>query len=592
MLYGFNMKQSVIANWIDDENNKVYLFLVGISVLLTIFWLIIIKTFVPPLPIYDEWKTMVPWAGDSVFSSILSFFTSSGHHEQKSLIGSLLNIFISPVVGYWRLSYVGVLFNCFVSVFIISFIRKIRGSSRFTDVIIPLALFHSSLVFGYFRPDMTCFAFLIGIASIAMTMLAVPSEKTAAWHHFIIGFCLILLSVNTSTGVVYAAFLGGVYFFKNLLFLRKGNKKAVIAVVLFTVIAAALSLNYVLSIRCASFTISGMNQSSFADKFECSMTGIGAALGELGLHLRWKAGVLILVFVCLSLASLFIQYRRTVISLSTFLSSAGLLFTCCVSPVIIGIARGGWSDAALRHMFIFMQFPVALCLCWITLESVSKWSVILRNSFFALFVVSFIYSCPTIGLLGVEKLSLYNKLMADIEQGLPVEFIAARNSYGLSMYSANILESHMKVFKERHARPFDQIKDFTYKSETELSIPLCIVEHNAKRDDVSGRYSGEKAADAYLEIRLPKKQYVKAIQIEFSMTADFTEKESVPRCSVSCFSRNSEGNIAAYEQCTLIILGDANNKLNVWIDAEIDSILFKPGMDNFSLNVKSIKVYD
>lgn len=581
------MKPSNFVNWIADENNRIYVLLIGFSVTLTLFWLVIIKSFVPPLPIYDEWKTLQPYSGGNVLTWIYE-----SQHEQISVIEKLCLLFAySTGFGYWRLPYLGVLFNGLTSVFIVSFIRKIRGTSHFTDVIIPLALFHSSLVWGYFRPDMTCFAFLTGTASIAMTMLAVPAEKSAPWHQYVIGLCLILLSVNTSTGVVYAAFLGGIYFFKNLLFLRKGNRNTVIAVILFTVIAAALSLGYVLSIRCASFTVSGINQSTFADKFECSITGIGAALGELGLFLRWKAGVLILLFVCFSLAALLFQFRRSAVSLSTLMTSAGLLFTCCVSPVIIGITRGGWSDVALRHMFILMQFPVALCLCWITLESVSKWSVFLRNSFFVLFIVSFIYSCPTIGLLGVDKLILYNKVMADIEQGLPVEFIAARNSFGLSMYSANILESHMKVFQERRVRPFDQIKDFTYESASELSIPQCIIEHNAKRDDVSGRYSGENATDAYLEIRLPEKMYVKAIQIEFSMTAEFTEKESVPRCNVSCFSRNDKGAVAAYEQCTLIILEDANNALNVWIDAEIDSILFKPSMDNFSLNVKSIKVY-
>ena len=397
--------------------------------------------------------------------------------------------------------------------------------------------------------------------------------------------------MNSGAGLLFTPILGATFFIRGAYAWRKWGISPVIPIAA-AVIAAGLCVLYVLGL-CI--------RTQMTPEFVSIWAKIGnilpcAALG-LGLH-GWRTGlplgVLVLIFNLITLGILAHLWKKSEIFGIVLFSGIMVLGACWVLPVSLGFAR----FADTRYITLVSGIIFVPLLFWALIE---KQSLRLKKIgiFFQLSLLLFILVSNSFSEaihFEKQKSSGAVNMLGQVQAGTPLEIIASRCApqiipWNSPKYSEDILKRlkgtsflNMKILKE-----WSDVYSSDYTL-LPLKNVLCLNMKKSKNN--ANAYTGD-SSDSFLKIWLPRKEYVRAIYLEFNLTGN-------PQFHNSQFSVNWIGGNLRFSEQSCLMNGynntaALNEHLWIWVDSDIQEFYVQPRKNSmgetFLLEVKSIRLY-
>lgn len=579
-----------------------YLASAGPSAFVWTFWFLMtfmmlgfLILFTCPLPYVDAWIVAADASGPECS---WQWLWEQQNEHRYPLVKALAWISYHTFGSMEPLSFLSVLACSAASAGLILTARRLRGHTEWTDAVFPLLLLNGFHIENILWHHQLFFVAAGCLACACGTYLMRKPEEHRAPGAFFAGIGLLLLPLHGLMGMAFAPFLGLGYFLHGIAVLRRNRRST--AAWLNTVmpfLTAGVCILYL----AVDFHIPGGHAGNFsagislAAKFRTILECASVGLGALGNRIPKQTGEGLFLLSVLTVFVLAVVWRKRCISRFELVSLLLVLASGWMLPFAVGCGRSAMGGAAPRYAILSAPLAAFLVLLWIRIaacvpkkdtvssqemrmnseqNSVSplfflstELSRLIQYGFFTVFCAFLMYHVSMAMEYGKERLEQYDSFCASVRVGLPLEAVSGKH-WSYWGWDEDDFTYYIKRMAANGVKPFAEIPEAGLRETEEIPLETHTFE---------GAYGTE------IPLRIPGgKHHIDALRLTFELHSDAWRSDTAVYWDSGSF-------VHPHAQRNGIKTGTGRREkqLTVWVDADIDGVIFVPeSEENYKLNLK------
>ncbi|MDO4550598.1 MAG: hypothetical protein Q4C96_05045 [Planctomycetia bacterium] len=503
-------------------------------------------------------------------------------------------------VKYLAIQYIG---NCqimgFMSVVFCSLagllsiltVWRLRGNLCYTDIVLPIFFLHGGHFWNIQYNDQL-YIILATFHTCALIMLMLlSSDRRSGWMEWVALLLLTTLPLHGGNGLLFTPFLGAAMFFQAIYRWRKWNISPWVPV-LANVLAVVVCLLYMYDLH---FTSSHFSEASFGKRLGVVITGIALSIGQPGAELPY------LVTAGLALFYGGAVWKFHEVSKERSLPIPMISLLCLIVAVTLNmIAAGiGRPNHGAAFRYVILATPIAWFLYLLATlmdknENARVFSgYVQKVLFYAMLLSVWSHYEYAVG-LGMDRLKATWELSQDVQSGLPVEAVAARNRDYWFHWSDESFAKALALPKVQAINDIGTVKtlDQMGYETVQYDSPERIRCVNVVRDAQNPwRFSSD--GDGPSGIVFPMEEYgpIKAIAIEYHIDAESVGIEEKNLLYATWVPLDSIAESCSQSLKRIHHNHGKPNRSVLWIDARIETLAIAMDSAPFAVEIVGITIY-
>jgi hypothetical protein len=462
------------------------------------------------IPRSDEWVDAAVLLGDEDFAWRWLWRPHSAH---RIALPRLVRLVLYRATGDFRAAlFFNVAAMSVAAAVLLRALARRRGSPCGRDVLVPLLLLgpghYMNFLWGFQVQFALSCALFVGMLAVLLTAASAPGAGSLA----VFGALLLAQLLTGANGVALALPL--LVWLAAALASRRAEGGALRTVALVLAgVSAAVAAVYPLGLRDpASPPTTAAAAAAAALQF--LSTSLGATVGF------WKIRAVLVAL--LAAATLVILARACRRDPAERWRAAGLAAGCIsvlLLAAFVGVGRGELTlHPGIQDRYLTLAVPVLL-LCYIgfSLYGGPAARRVVPAGLVVATVLSMAVSGPQAVGYGEFRKAQLDALRRDVDRGLPLEAIAARNASAIFQYSTGV-EAHLRRLLARRAWPFARYRaDPRLRPEAVRRIPLALDAFDGRDLRADGGGYRPTGPAPRLLLRLPGPKAVAGVELRYSL---------------------------------------------------------------------------